>query len=60
MTERKPFGESSHKNIPPETQLPKKGVIVGTIGGVFMSSIPQTPGYQAMQKEAMERIRLRR
>lgn len=60
MREKRIIGENTRKISPPEVQLPKEGVVVGVIGGVFMSSVPQTPEYQAMQKEAEAKIRQRR
>ncbi len=51
MSEKQPIGLDSQSIIPL-----KEGVVVGVIGGVFMSSVPQTPEYQAMQKEAAIKI----
>lgn len=50
--------EQALKSTSPLTKMPKEGVSVGVIGGVFMSSVSQTPEYIVMQKEAERKIRL--
>ena len=58
MKEQGKTGGNEGRQIVPsqELQRPKEHVIVGVIGGVFMSSVPQTPEYRAMQEEVARKI----
>lgn len=57
MKEQGKIGDN-RQNVPlQKVQLPKEGVVVGVIGGVFMSSIPQTQEFKDMVRNAEERIR---